>query len=241
MRIAILSDIHGNYEALKCVLDHMAEQDVRQAFCLGDSIGYGPKPDEVCKALMERSIPSVMGNHEWALEKKSRRTWFNPHAKKALTLTEQLLSPESIAWVRSLPLYLIFHDARLVHGMPPDSVRTYLFEMDNDELADMFEDQHERLFFVGHTHELEIVAWDGRRIDRRRFPQGTVKLDPNMRYLLNIGSVGQPRDGDNRAKYVVWDLENDTIDLNFVSYDIAATADEILRLGFPEQYAQRLW
>ena len=241
--IAVLSDIHGNLEAFKSVLEHMdAEYGSFEAmYCLGDNIGYGPRPEEVCRLVQERGIVSVMGNHEYAMVKKSGKGWFNPNAKKALSVTERLITKKTREWIKELPKTIVEHGARFVHGMPPDSLRIYLFELDDESLANVFYLTSEDIAFVGHTHELEVVQFSRERVMRSPLEQGTMTLDPESRYMFNIGSVGQPRDGDNRAKYVVWDKEKGRLTLHCVEYDIATTVREIEERGLPEQYARRLW
>jgi predicted phosphodiesterase len=241
MRLAILSDIHGNLEAFKEVLADMAEANIDEAVCLGDNIGYGPEPDEVVKLLREQAIPSVMGNHELSLVDPEYLSWMNPSAQKSLILTAQLLSADTIEYLKTLPPAIPFHGSLCVHGCPPDSVTTYLFELSRKVLKELFLAMPEKVCFVGHTHDLEIFTFDGQKVKGAPLREGVVKLDQENQYLINIGSVGQPRDGNNNAKYVIWDNESGTLEVRFVPYDIATTAEKILKLGFPEFNADRLW
>ncbi len=244
MRFAILSDIHGNLEAFARVLEDIERQRVAATFCLGDIIGYGPDPEAVVELLRRRAIPSVMGNHELGLAKKSQLGWFNPMARKALSVTQSLLSSQARDYVVSLPRSLAWADYYFVHGFPPDSVRIYLFEKDRDELMAVFVSSSFRVCFVGHTHELEVV-WR-KRDQLRRTPLMADTLDkpvriwPDAQYIINVGSVGQPRDGDNRAKYMIFDEEAQNLELRCLEYDFETTARKILDRGLPEQYARRL-
>lgn len=239
MQIAVLSDIHGNLEALEAVWADMAIFPVTRIVSLGDMVGYGPNPEEVLQAMRERDVLCCMGNHELGIVSKSERTWFNATARKGLILTEALLSPQSLDYIAKLPRSVVVEGARFVHGFPPDSVTTYLFQVDDQGLVRWF-GQGERLTFVGHTHELGLAHWDGAELCRRTMGRTVLQL-PQGWSILNAGSVGQPRDGDNHAKYVLWDTLENTIEVRFVSYDIAGTADKILRRGFPPFYAARLW
>ncbi len=241
MRLAILSDIHGNLEALKAVLADLDAQAVDRAASLGDVVGYGPQPEEVVRLLRERGIPSVMGNHELGLSSLAHMRWFNPPTRESLRITKKLLSVESLTWLAGLPRWLVLEGCRLVHGAPPDSVVTYLFEMSDADLARAMGGLAEDLCFVGHTHLLELVSMGQGRISRREIGEGELALETGVRHLVNAGAVGQPRDGDNRAKYVIWDSGTRRLSARRVPYDVAATATRIIALGFPDVNARRLW
>ena len=239
MFVAILSDIHGNLEALTSVWADMAAFAVDEVVCLGDMVGYGPNPDEVLRSVRERGARCCLGNHELGIVSRSERSWFNPTAQKGLALTASLLSPDSLAFMAGLPRFILLAGARFVHGFPPDNVTTYLFQAADDRLASWF-DRGESLTFVGHTHELMLLLRDGAGIERRELGSGRIGL-ANRPCIVNAGSVGQPRDGNNNAKYLIWDTDGNTVDVRFVPYDIAATVAKIRERGFPEFYGSRLW
>jgi len=239
MLIAVLADIHGNLEALRAVWADMAPHSVDEIVSLGDMVGYGPDPDEVLTELRGRKVRCCLGNHELGIVSARERSWFNPTARKGLDLTRDLISDENRAYIATLPRFLQVAGARFVHGFPPDNVTTYLFLVDDLRLAAWFGSGEGRTF-VGHTHELAHVVWNGAEVERRELRRGSVALC-NGPCIVNAGSVGQPRDGDNTAKYLLWDTEQDTVEVRFVPYDIARTAARILERGFPEYYATRLW
>jgi predicted phosphodiesterase len=241
MRLAIISDIHGNLEAFKEVLADIDRLDIEQSICLGDNIGYGPDPEGVLNLLRSRNIPSVIGNHELGILDKHTLSHFNPLAAKVLMQTEEMLSDESKAYIKELPVSLASQGALFVHGCPPDSVDTYLFELASWEFKKIFKESDTDIFFVGHTHELQLISFSGEQVIRQYLNRGTVRLDSNERYIINAGSVGQPRDGNNNAKYVVWDDTDKTIEVRFIPYDIEKTAKKILSLGFYRTFADRLW
>ncbi|MCE5336301.1 MAG: metallophosphatase family protein [Desulfobacteraceae bacterium] len=241
MKIAIVSDIHGNREAFCEVLADMERAGADAAVNLGDIVGYGPEPEEAARLIREKSIPSVMGNHELAIAKPNYLRWFNESARRSLLLTRDLLQPETRKWLSGLPPFLVHHGALMVHGCPPDSITEYLFEMDDEALERIFASSEQRLSFVGHTHTLELVSFGEGSIERTEIGRGLFPLEKSKAYIVNVGSVGQPRDGDNHAKYVLWDETAYTVEVRYVSYDIASTVDKILRLGFPEVNAKRLW
>ncbi|MEJ5366089.1 MAG: metallophosphoesterase family protein [Desulfosoma sp.] len=241
MKIAILSDIHGNLESFREVLRDLEEVRPEKIVCLGDAVGYGPDPEAVVRLLKSRGIPALLGNHEWALRHPEHLEWFNPSARRSLEKTLELLSPEAVRAVTRWPTTLRVEGALCVHGCPPDSVTRYLFEVSYEEFPALFSTYEEPLCFVGHTHQLLWVRWDGHEVTSGRFLEDLLELDPSGRYIVNVGSVGQPRDGDNRAKYVLWDTQARTIHVRRVPYDIAKTVEKILALGFPRINADRLW
>ena len=241
IRLAIISDIHGNYEAFKQVLDDIDHSRVDAVISLGDNIGYGPEPDPVIQQIKAFHIPSVQGNHELALKDEEYLNWFNPAARRSLTKTRSLLSEASIRFVSQLEPFLISYDCRFVHGFPPDSPLIYIFQMSDGRKKQVFDEMAERLCFVGHTHTLEITGYDGRHIQSEDLTEGVTRLDAEKKYIINIGSVGQPRDDSNNAKYVIWDSSADTIEVKFIPYDIAAVVRKIQEAGLPEEHAQRLW
>lgn len=240
MKIAVLSDIHGNMDAFEQVLADIDARGIASVLSLGDNIGYGAEPERVVQALKTRGIPSVLGNHELAAKKPGFLGWFNPAARTSLTMTFRMLSAESMAFIAGLPDYRVIHGCRLVHGFPPDSPTLYLFQVPPERQQKALRDLPERICFVGHTHVLNLVSHDGSTLADVAFQEGTNRLDPALQYLANIGSVGQPRDGDPRAKYVIWDPDESTLDIRCVPYDAEAAAAKIIAAGMPAEHAHRL-
>ncbi len=241
MQVAIISDVHGNLEALQAVLRDMELCEVQEIVCLGDSLGYGADPEAVVKELRERQVPTILGNHELGLRDPTMLEWFNPPTMKSLLITRDLISKETMQYIESLEPTMIWRDALLVHGSPPDSITTYLFELSRRELMGVLRSMEQRICFVGHTHQLELIGFDGKSLEIVSLKQGSHLLKADCKYIVNVGSVGQPRDGDNRAKYVLWDPEQGVIRVRFVPYDIAKAAAKILERGFPSMNATRLW
>ncbi|SNS21591.1 Diadenosine tetraphosphatase ApaH/serine/threonine protein phosphatase, PP2A family [Humidesulfovibrio mexicanus] len=251
-RIAVISDVHGNLEALKAVLADIdasasgKDQGVPRILNLGDMVGYGPEPDACVKLLAARGAESVLGNHEHGLLEAQARSWFNPQARKALDRTRALLSEEALMSFRTLPRTREAEGALFVHGCPPGLVSKYLYELDDEALREAFGLYPHRLCFVGHTHELQRVSLQpGGRIERKALGKGVMELDPAARHIINAGAVGQPRDGGNKAKYLLWEPAApgapDRIEVRRVAYDIAKTAAAIIEKGLPAVYADRLW
>jgi len=241
MRLAIFSDIHGNWDALEKVLVDMDRNRIDSRVCLGDSVGYGPEPEEVIREIRRLEIPMVMGNHELGLVDPSTLDWFNKPTRTSLRITRRLLSKESLNYLKGLNPFLLDHDCRFVHGFPPDSITTYLYEVPDPEIHRILTALPERICFIGHTHDLHLIASEGPGIIYLPFKRGVFSLRKGVKYLVNVGSVGQPRDGNNQAKYAIWDSRTSTLELRYVTYNIASTAGKILGRDFPEHNARRLF
>ena len=240
MRMAVISDIHGNLEAFKQVLMDIGQSNIDDTICLGDNIGYGPEPEQVVAMIKDYNIPTVMGNHELAVIDRKYLSLFNPLARKSLLRTIELLSEETINFISGLEPFLIRYDCRFVHGFPPDSASMYLFQISEDGLLLTFKQMKERICFLGHTHRLEIIDFNGQIVTHAPLTSSIISLERNHQYIINIGSVGQPRDGDSCAKYVIWDSLNDTIEAKFISYDIVSVIDKIIAADLPIEHAVRL-
>lgn len=242
MRVAIISDIHGNLDAFRQVLNDIEASGIDAVVCLGDNVGYGPEPEQVIRQVRNRNIPCVMGNHEQAVSDCRHLDWFNPAARKSLQKTMPLLSKDSINFIRGLKSSLVIYQSRFVHGFPPDSMYTYLFQASKDTLKQTFREMKERLCFVGHTHKLKLIGFDGKVSQHIRLQKGIVNhFHKDKKYIVNVGSVGQPRDGNNNAKYVIWNTSEDSLEVRFVPYDIAAVVSKIMAAGLPKVHAARLW
>jgi diadenosine tetraphosphatase ApaH/serine/threonine PP2A family protein phosphatase len=194
----------------------------------------------VIQTLMRLRIPSVLGNHELAAKDPGFLGWFNPLARRSLVMTFERLSPDSLSFIKQLPTHLSAHGLRMVHGFPPDSPTLYMFQIESRQKRKILMSLPERVCLVGHTHVLAIAACDREGLSEVECREGENALDAGHAYLINIGSVGQPRDGDLRAKYVIWDAVHNTLDIRCVAYDARAAAAKIIAAGMPEQHARRL-
>jgi predicted phosphodiesterase len=241
MKIAIISDIHGNYEALLSVDEDIKKAKVEKIICLGDFIGYGPQPEEVAQFLMENDIPCVLGNHENAIINPDTLINFSTDAMLSIEITRDLISDKTVQYISKLPANLIMDNMLFVHGAPPDSINTYFYRLSDDELKTIFEGMEQQIAFIGHTHDPLCCFYDGNTIDFRMLSQGTDQLDGNVKNIINVGSVGQPRDGNSDAKYVIFDDNDSTVDLRYVKYDIDKTADLMAKKNFPKYNSKRLY
>ena len=240
MRLSVISDIHGNLDAFREILQDMASLNVDQTVCLGDMIGYGPEPEQILRLVQELNISSVRGNHEMAVIKPRLQNWFNPQARASIQKTITLLTPESLDYLQRLPNWLVIHPFRFVHGKPPASPLIYLFNVSEKQLRHIFNKMSEWITFVGHTHLLKLIAFDGLNVVHLPLCSGKIHLCPQKKYIVNAGSVGQPRDGNNAAKYVIVDSEACTLEVRFVAYDAKAVYRKIIMAGLPVTHAERL-
>lgn len=242
---ALISDLHSNAEALTAVLRRIDELGVRDVMCLGDVVGYGAEP-EVCAGIVrERCRWTIMGNHDWGLF--NSLTEFNPLARDALVFTRKRLKPSFLAprrkvlweFLRTLPARHEENGYAFYHGSPRDPIMEYVLKSDGflepEKMADIF-DRLEGPAFVGHTH------WPGVHTADFRWTQAT---DEQREFVLdgeptivNVGSVGQPRDGDPRAAFAV--VDRGRVEIHRVPYDVAATQAKIRAAGLHPALADRL-
>lgn len=241
MKYAVLSDIHGNLEALHAVWDDLEKQRPDKVLCLGDMVGYGPDPQQVVDHIRQHEVLVTLGNHEHALADAKNLYWFNPQSRHVVELTRNLLSEQTLAYFHTLPRWLRAESSRFTHAAPPDNLHVYLFASTDQKLINRFERFTERLCFTGHTHRLELISYDQKTLSRHTPGPGIHYLDEQIRYIINSGSVGQPRDRDNRARYVLYDEAQSLLEIRAVDYDRDTTAKKIRALGFPEVYARRLY
>jgi predicted phosphodiesterase len=241
LKIAIFSDIHGNFEALKSVYADIQQNDVTTLVCLGDMVGYGPEPEAVVNFIIENGIVGVVGNHELATLEDAWLEGMTESARASILITRKLVSDTTLDFIGQLPRYTILNEMRFVHGMPPDSASTYLTWVGDGEIAARMKAVAQRMIFVGHTHRPIGYSFDAIDLEVIFLKEGKTRLHRDTQYMVNVGSVGQPRDDDARARYVIYDTEADEFDLRFVAYDIQKTANRIIELGFPKDNAQRLF
>jgi diadenosine tetraphosphatase ApaH/serine/threonine PP2A family protein phosphatase len=237
VRYAILSDIHGNLEALRAVLDDCAGR-VDAVLCLGDTVGYGADPLACVELIAERAQAIVGGNHEHAVAGLLGLGWFNRHARVAAEWTRERLDEDHRAYLRALPLLAEVADATLVHASPAQPEEwDYLVTAEDGFAA--FPHFATRWCFVGHSHV--PGAWSlGSAGPEHHAGGGLLQSERGRRYIVNVGSVGQPRDRDPRAAYAVWDAEAGRTQIHRVAYDVGTARRKIVEAGLPRLLADRL-
>lgn len=246
MRYAVLSDIHSNLEALTAVLSDVAAQRADRMLCLGDLIGYGADPEACLSALQHSQAVCVAGNHEYGCIGKLDDRWFNDAARRAVEWTRDRLGFMELDWLRRLPLVATDGPCTLVHGTLKHPERfEYLADLAQAVDAARMCDTGYCLF--GHTHLPVLIEYDrrqgrvGRVLDTaQELTEVSLSEEPAVRYVINPGSVGQPRDGDPRASYAVLEPEAHRVTFHRVAYDIRAAQEKIRRAGLPEFLADRL-
>jgi diadenosine tetraphosphatase ApaH/serine/threonine PP2A family protein phosphatase len=239
MRIVLVSDIHSNAVALAAVLAALPVYD--ELWCLGDTIGYGPEPNLCIQKMQKLAKYALTGNHDLASLGLVSLADFNALARTANEWNNQQLEPELRAFLQALPAQLpLPPEATLAHASPRDPVWEYILDAHTAKANLKHFDTP--MCFVGHTHVPTIFAHheDGRSDFQRGTPGQILELKPGSRYIINPGSVGQPRDGDPRAAYALWDTNAATIRFNRVEYDIAATQGKMRAAGLPDMLAARL-
>lgn len=229
MRLAILSDIHANLEALNAVLLDVSRRDVDALLCLGDVVGYGPDPGPCVDLVAQHCETTVLGNHDAAVALDQEVERLPRDGQAAARLHADLLSGAQKAWLAGLPLVAVRHGVTLAHAGPtaPDTwPRLDSFPA----VQAQFDGFETDVCFVGHSHQPAVVS------DQL----GVTRVRPGHRYLINVGSVGQPRDHDPRAAYGVFDTETSAYELVRVYYDHALTQQRIRERKLPESLGTRL-
>ena len=237
MRYGILSDIHSNLEALDAVLGELERARVSRFLCPGDIVGYGANPSECIRRVRTLDAVCVCGNHDRAAVGLLDTTWFNPYARAAVIWTEHVLREEDKAFLRGLKFLYETEAFTVVHGTleQPDAFH-YLFDL--GDAAQTLEQLRSPVCFLGHTHVPVVFSLRDGELGCSFDP--VVELRPDTRYIVNVGSVGQPRDGDPRAAFGLYDDEARRIELKRVPYDIAEAQAKIREAGLPEILATRL-
>jgi diadenosine tetraphosphatase ApaH/serine/threonine PP2A family protein phosphatase len=237
MRYAVLSDIHGNLEALEAVLADTGPR-VDAILCLGDIVGYGADPGPCVELLGERAGRLVAGNHEHGVTGRLGLDWFNRWARTAAEWTRDQLDDDHCAFLARLPLRAEVDEATLVHASP-DRPDEWEYLVSAEDGHDVFGAFQTRLCFVGHSHVPGVWS-EGAAGRDHRSGAVDVELEAGRRYLVNVGSVGQPRDRDTRAAWVLWDAGARRVSLRRVAYDVERARRKILASGLPRYLADRL-
>ena len=238
MRVAVISDIHANLHALEAVLASIEEEAPDEIWCLGDVVGYGPRPNECADIVRERSALVLVGNHDLAAIGKLDTSEFGPLAAASAHWTAQVLGETQAEWLRGLELSAVRDGVELYHGSARDPVWEYVLSADVAH-ANMLVTSAP-LVLVGHSHVALALAWDGAAIDGGLARGGTELDVAGSRWLLNPGSVGQPRDGDPGAAWLLIDFEASRAAFRRVQYPIERTQAEMHEAGLPDELAARL-
>ncbi len=238
-RVGIISDIHGNFHALEAALAELDRESLDAIICCGDVVGYGGNPNECVETLRERAIPTIVGNHDHAALMLTDISNFNDIARAAVVWTKKVLREENAEFLRQLPLTI--RDPKngvyYVHSSPKEPGEWH-YVLTMGEARTNFSYFTERVCFIGHSHQPFIIENNDGDLSCPSRPE--VELRNGCRYLVNVGSVGQPRDHNPRACFAVLDLEEDRLEIRRCDYDLDGAQRAIMDAGLPRELAERL-
>jgi diadenosine tetraphosphatase ApaH/serine/threonine PP2A family protein phosphatase len=237
VRIAVVSDVHSNLSALEAVLAAIDADPPDELWCLGDVVGYGPRPNECCEIVGVRADICLSGNHDLAVRGTIDLAEFSGDAAVAARWTRDVLSEHARAFLDRLEPQAERNEVALYHGSARDAVWEYV--LSDEAAASTLALSARPLVLVGHSHVALEVAWVDDVLTGGPAPDGTT-VEMRGRVLLNPGSVGQPRDGDPRAAYLLLDLQGKTATFRRVEYDVERTQAEMREAGLPQALAARL-
>jgi diadenosine tetraphosphatase ApaH/serine/threonine PP2A family protein phosphatase len=249
MRIGIFSDTHANLEALSAVLKALKEESPDAYVCIGDTVGYGANPNECCDLVREITKFTILGNHDAAVAGRMDYSYYYEAARQALDWHAAILSDENMSWLRNLKYISHIDYVAFSHGSPVNLEEfEYIFALDQArELCDSF-DTLAPITFIGHSHLLKIfslkkISGNGKtaEFEVEEHFEGPFQLDPERKYIISVGSVGQPRDYDNRACCVLFDTETRKFDYKRVEYDIESAAQKIFDSDLALNFGKRLF
>jgi len=237
--MAVFSDVHSNLEALKAVLADMDALRIRHRVCLGDIVGYGADPAGCVEKIRTLNCPVLQGNHDAAAAEEADFEEMNTSALAGIALSRKSLAPEQREWLAQLPLTLVEDGCEFVHGSL-DAPEEWWYVLSPEDAAIHFESQTQPICFCGHTHDPMVWQSNGPHQLSIRHGEGRIKLPPTGKILINVGSVGQPRDHNPNACYAIFHPVARWVQFRRVPYDLAKTQLKIGRAGLPPYSAERL-
>lgn len=238
MRYGIFSDIHSNLEALEAVLKAYKRASIDKYLCVGDVVGYAADPGECIRKVRELTATTVAGNHDWASADKFCLDYFNPQAAKAIIWTKARLNKQESYFLASLKLTFSNEDLTLVHATLDDPAG-FAYLTDAGTAIQTFDLLNNPICFVGHTHlPGAFIQNEDKRIDYSS--QEMLKLKKKKKYIVNVGSVGQPRDGNPAASYCIYDTDKKIVWIKRIDYDFNSAGRKIIAAGLPAFLAHRL-
>jgi len=236
LRYGIFGDIHGNLDAFQSVLAEMEKLDIQEYLCMGDIVGYGADPEACVKIVRELGALTIAGNHDHAVLGHLDIAYFNQYAREAALWTRAHLSQESMDWLRQRPFVEHLEDFTIVHGsLQAPELFNYVTTIKDAEFN--FRLMDKTILFLGHSHQPLAFFYT----DPMTYTMDpTIPIDPESKAIVNVGSVGQPRDEDPRAAFALYDDDANQVVIHRVEYDIDRAAGKILEAGLPQALALRL-
>jgi predicted phosphodiesterase len=238
MRYGIFSDVHSNLEALESILNALREESIDTYLCIGDVVGYAANPCECIRRVKDSAAACVAGNHDWASVDLLSTDYFNTNAKTAIQWTRRKLEDNDRYFLESLKLTYGNDDLTLVHGTlngPED----FNYMIDNYNALQTFKLLETDICFVGHSHIAGFFIKDKDNLMHYR-EDNLVSIKRGFKYIINVGSVGQPRDGNPKAAYCIYDTDKKEVQIKRVNYAIETTRKKIIDAGLPKFLADRL-
>lgn len=236
MRYAIISDIHANLEAFEAVMADAQDNKCTHFVCLGDVVGYNANPHECVERIRKMDCPIVKGNHDEQASLTESSRDFNEMAQEAIQWTRDNLTEDDKDWLRDLKLQRQVRDFTIVHATL-DTPGQWGYVFNSLDAATSFTYQHTTVCFFGHTHvPMAFIKDEG--VQRQQIDK--LRIDPGKKYFINVGSVGQPRDGDWHAAYCIYHVESNVVEQRRLKYDLAAAQKKIINAGLPTMLADRL-
>ena len=240
MKIGIISDIHSNSEAINSVLKNIKKVD--EFICLGDIVGYGADPNYCIEKIKGLNCRCIGGNHDFAVVGKVNINYFNYAARAAILWTSLQLKKENLNFLLNLKKKIeLRDDVFAVHGSPQNPLLEYI--LDKDTASFIFSKFDFKIYFVGHSHLAGCFSFNenNNQVDYMNFNNGgCIEINKNKRYIINCGSVGQPRDGNPKASYGIYDQKYGIVNIYRVSYPVNLTKSKIINAGLPRSLADRL-
>lgn len=238
MRYGIFSDIHSNLEALDAVIEDYKKEEIDRYLCVGDVVGYAANPKECIGKVKRLTMVTVAGNHDWASVNLFSTDYFNPNALEAVSWTTRNLDEQCRYFLEHLILVYKNEDLTMVHGTL-DKPGDFNYMTDGYIASRTFELLETNICFVGHTHVFGVFvkSKDG-RIQYQE--ESSIDIKEDNKYIINVGSVGQPRDANPKAAYCIYDTEKKNVQIQRISYDIQATRQKIINEGLPRFLGERL-
>lgn len=236
MKYAVISDIHANLEALNAVIDYCVKKKVDKYVCLGDIVGYGANPVECIKKIKSLKGIVLVGNHDHAAIGITDITFFNSHARAAVEWTRDALSEKDVKFLTDLPFVAYEGDMTLVHASL-DSPEMWHYVLNDTEAAKNIELLDSLLCFIGHSH---VPCLFQEHYNSKALFDFMTQFTISEKTIINVGSVGQPRDGDPRASFVIYDTDSKLVSFERIDYDIKTAQQKIIKAGLPKILATRL-
>lgn len=236
MRIAILSDLHANLEATEAVLADAREHDCTDFVCLGDVVGYNANPHECVEIVQKMNCPVVKGNHDEQAAQAESSRGFNALAEAAINWTREHITNEDKEWLRALHMTQEVHDFTIVHATL-DAPEQWGYVFNSLDAVASFTYQPTTVCFFGHTHVAGAFVRDD-SVKKVKVEQ--LAIEEAKKYFINVGSVGQPRDGDWRAAYCIYHVDKNVVEQRRIKYDLATAQKKIIQAGLPRLLADRL-